>query len=151
MLGCASHYYKFPAYITRAINSKYYGNPCYYIYKYNFNTVFKIGTLDGKILTISEVGQLLVNSIPFKVTNLSYETYVLPNIKKINDKLVSYIIPCEEYDIVEYDIFGNNISHYILTSYKKMKHYQRLLINLNSIIMEFLFIMTKLLFQSMYL
>ena len=25
----ALHYYKFPAYITRAINSKYYSNPCH--------------------------------------------------------------------------------------------------------------------------
>ena len=31
MLGCTSHYYKFPACITRSINSKYYSIPYYYI------------------------------------------------------------------------------------------------------------------------
>ena len=90
-----------------------------FFYKYNFNTVYIIGKIDDKILSISEVGRLLVNSIPIKVTNFSYKTYILPSIKKMNDKLIPYIISCEEYDVINYDMFGNNISHYILTSYKK--------------------------------
>ena len=90
-----------------------------FFYKYNFNTVYIIGEINKKTLGISEVGRLLVNFIPIKVTNFSYKTYVLPIIKKMNDKLIPYIVSCEEYDVINYDMFGNNISHYILTSYKK--------------------------------
>ena len=32
VLGCTSHYYKFPACITGTINSKYYSNPYYYVH-----------------------------------------------------------------------------------------------------------------------
>ena len=64
MLGCAKHYYSralllFPACITHAINSKYYGNPYYYIYLSMFTLTGKyphlVASVGGKSPATTEL------------------------------------------------------------------------------------------------